>query len=63
MLALEDYQKYWKKAKERTSCYPGELSFVMLTAAAQDMLTAEFECMMTRILVFASLTSAGGRSA
>jgi len=51
-MPLETYRRYWIKAKERTSCYPGELSFSTLKAGAQDETICEFECIMTCIPLF-----------
>lgn len=51
-LPLQEYRGYWKKAREYTSCYPGDLSFASLKAAAQDDVNAEFECLMVEIPLF-----------
>jgi ribonuclease HI len=48
-IPLETYCKYWKKANTKTSSYPSEISFATLKASAQDKMTAEFDCIMTRI--------------
>jgi hypothetical protein len=45
----DSYRKFWKRAKQDTSCYPGALSFASLKAGATDNLIAEFECALTRI--------------
>jgi hypothetical protein len=48
-LPLETYREFWKKARERTSCYCGALSFSTLKATAMDDMMAEFECIMMKI--------------
>jgi hypothetical protein len=47
--SLESYCRFWRKAKEKTSCYPGPLSFATLKAGASDPLLAAFECSLTGI--------------
>jgi hypothetical protein len=55
-MPVERYQWYWEKAREQTSCYPGELSFSTLKAGAQDEVISEFECILTRIPLFSGYT-------
>jgi len=55
-MPIETYRNYWRKAKERTSCYPGVLSFATLKAGAQDACITEFECIMMRGPLFAGYT-------
>jgi hypothetical protein len=50
-IPVSSYRKYWRKAREHTSCYPSEISFATLKAGAENDLIAEFECIMTRIPV------------
>jgi len=52
-LPTTEFKKYWLKAREHTSCYPGPLSFSTMKASAQDDIKAELECVMARIPVFA----------
>ncbi len=47
--SLESLCSFWHKAKEKTSCYPGPLSFATLKAGASDPLLAAFECSLTGI--------------
>jgi hypothetical protein len=51
-LPIEEYQKYWLKARERTSSYPGDINFSTLKAGARNETIAQFECIMTRIPLF-----------
>jgi hypothetical protein len=48
-ISVQDYQKFWKKAKENTSCYPDNLSFSTMKAGASSPLIAEIECRLTNI--------------
>jgi hypothetical protein len=61
-LPVEEYKKYWKKARERTSSYPGEISFSTLKAGAQNDTIALFECIMTRIPIFSGYSPTRWRS-
>ena len=55
-MPLDSYRCYWRKARERTSCLPGALSFATLKAGSQDDTIAEFECVITRIPIFKGYT-------
>lgn len=55
-LPVPVYRDFWRKAKERTSCYPGELSFSTLKASAQDDALCEWECIMMRLPLFSGYT-------
>lgn len=48
-ISLESYRSFWKKANERISCYPAEMSFATMKAGATDDTIAEFECEMLNI--------------
>jgi hypothetical protein len=48
-ISVQNYQKFWKKAKENTSCYPDNLSFSTMKAGASSPLIAEIECRLTNI--------------
>jgi hypothetical protein len=50
MILLESYRTFWKKAKEKTSCFPGDLSFPTLKAGEQNDINTDFECIMTQAL-------------
>jgi hypothetical protein len=43
-VSLDTYHAFWKKANERTSCYPDDLSFSTMKAGATDDLISELEC-------------------
>ncbi len=55
-MPLETYCNYWKKSKERKSCFPGALSFSTLKAGSRDETIATFKCIMTRIPIFRGYT-------
>jgi hypothetical protein len=55
-LPVEIYRDFWRKAREHTACYPGELSFATLKAGAQDDIISEFKCIMMRIPIFAGFS-------
>ena len=42
-ISLESYRSFWKKANERISCYPAEMSFATMKAGATDDTIAELE--------------------
>jgi len=48
-MSVDSYVRYWKKAREDTSCYPSALSFATMKAGAFDQQIASLDCMMTRI--------------
>jgi len=48
-MSVDSYVRYWKKARENTSCYPSALSFATMKAGAFDPQIATIDCMMTRI--------------
>lgn len=50
-IPVSSYRKYWRNARENTSCHPSEISFATLKAGAENNQIAEFECLMTRIPV------------
>jgi hypothetical protein len=43
-ISLEEYKHFWKKANDKISCYPAELSFATMKAGSYDDLIAEIEC-------------------
>jgi hypothetical protein len=43
-VSLDTYRAFWKKANERTSCYPDDLSFSTMKAGATDDLISELAC-------------------
>ncbi len=49
LIKVEDYQRFWKKARENTSSYPGTINFSTLKAGAHSNLISTFDCTMTRI--------------
>jgi hypothetical protein len=51
-MTVETYKNYWQRAWEKTSWFPGALSFSNLKAGAQDEMIATFECIMTWIPLF-----------
>jgi hypothetical protein len=55
-LPVHAYKEFWRKAKERTSCYPGVLSFSTLKASSQDDLLCELDCILTRFPLFSGYT-------
>jgi hypothetical protein len=48
-ISLDSYRSFWKKANERISCYPAEMSFATMKAGATDDVIAELECEMINI--------------
>jgi hypothetical protein len=48
-MSVDSYVRYWKKAREDTSCYPLALSFATMKAGAFDQQIASLDCMLTRI--------------
>jgi len=48
-IGLHDYQAFWMKANEKTSCYPSSLSFSSMKAGAFNDYISEVECRLTRI--------------
>jgi hypothetical protein len=48
-ISVESYVKYWKKARENTSCYPSALSFSTMKASAFDPQIAALDCQLTRM--------------
>jgi hypothetical protein len=48
-MTVDSFISYWKKAKEHTSCYPGEFSFATLKASSHNLYLATMDCIMTRI--------------
>jgi len=57
-MSVESYVKYWKKAKENTSCYPSALSFSTMKAGAFDPQIAALDCQLTRIPLIAGFAPA-----
>ena len=47
-MSVESYIRYWKKARENTSCYPSSLSLDTMKAGAHDRKIATLDCQMTR---------------
>jgi len=62
-LSVESYVKYWKKARENTSCYPSALSFSTMKAGAYDPQIAALDCQMTRIHLIAGFAPPDGNIA
>jgi hypothetical protein len=48
-ITIEGYKKYWQKAKEKTCCYPGPLSFSTMKAGAKSDIISTVDCILTRI--------------
>jgi hypothetical protein len=48
-MSLENYQRFWKKAKEDTTCFPCALSFSTMKARASNDRIAQLDWTMTRI--------------
>jgi hypothetical protein len=48
-MSVDSYVRYWKKARENTSCFPSALSFATMKAGAFNPQIATIDCMMTRI--------------
>jgi len=48
-MSVESYVKFWKKARENTSCYPSALSFSKMKAGALDPQITALDCKMARI--------------
>lgn len=56
------YQKYWTRAKENISCFPGPLSMATLKAAASDNSLVALKACLTRTpLIFDTLPADGSR--
>jgi hypothetical protein len=55
-LPVDVYRSYWRKARENTSCYPGDLSFATLKAGAQSEKISLLECTLTRVPLFSGYT-------
>ncbi len=49
IIQVEDYRRYWRRAKEHTSSYPGAIDFSTLKAGAHSELISTFDCVMTRL--------------
>jgi hypothetical protein len=49
VMSLDDHIKFWKGAKENTSCFPCALSFATMKAGATDATIAELDCLATQI--------------
>jgi hypothetical protein len=52
-ISLDSYRAFWKKANEKTSCFPDALSFATMKAGLTDDQISELECG----LINAALTS------
>jgi hypothetical protein len=48
-ISVESFTRYWRRAKENTSCYPRELSFATMKASSFNTYLALMDCIMTRI--------------
>jgi len=48
-MSVNSYVRYWRKARENTSCYPSALSFATMKAGAHDSKIATLDCQMTRL--------------
>jgi hypothetical protein len=48
-MSLSDHKKFWKGAKENTSCYPCALSFATMKAGAKDEVIAEMDFLAAQI--------------
>jgi hypothetical protein len=48
-LTIEEYTKFWRKARENTACFPSALSFFTMKAGSFDEYIAATDCRMTRI--------------
>lgn len=51
VIYVQEYKSFWRKAKETTSCYPNELSFIAMKAGACSDLIAAIECNLANILI------------
>jgi hypothetical protein len=48
-MSLDSYRRFWKKAREKTACFPGPLFFPTMKAGAFDEQIAEMDWALTRI--------------
>ncbi len=48
-IPLETYKAFWKKSKEKTSCYPDNLSFATMKAGASSEIVAQLDYMLANI--------------
>ena len=48
-ISPKGYQSFWKKANDRTACYPDALSFATMKAGASDPIISEMECELINI--------------
>jgi hypothetical protein len=48
-MSLENYRRFWKKAKKETACFPCALSFSTMKARAYSDQIAQLDWTMTRI--------------
>jgi hypothetical protein len=48
-ISLASFQQFWRKAKEKTSCYPSPMSFATMKAGATNDVISQFDCNMTNI--------------
>jgi hypothetical protein len=48
-MSLNDHIRFWKGAKENTSCFPSALSFVTMKAGSKDEMIAELDCLAAQI--------------
>jgi hypothetical protein len=48
-MSVESFIRYWRRAKEKTSCYPSELSFATMKASSFNTYLALMDCIMTKI--------------
>jgi hypothetical protein len=49
MIPLASFQQFWRKAKEKTSCYPSPMSFATMKAGATNDVISQLDCNMTNI--------------
>jgi hypothetical protein len=48
-ITLVSFISFWRHAKENTSCFPSEFSFVTFKASSYETYLANMDCIMTRI--------------
>jgi len=57
-IPIQEHCKFWRKAKENTSCYPDSLSFAAMKASSFNDYNCEVDCLMARVPLVSGYTPA-----